>query len=170
LATSWSLPSRRARGIRVIIDLVVNHTSDQHPWFQKARREPQSKYRNYYCWSKKRPAGADQGMVFLGFQQSTWTYDRQAHAYYYHRFYDFQPDLNTENPAVQEEIRKVMGFWLQLGVSGFRVDAVPFIIESRPGKEPPIFRFAYLRELHEFLQWRTGDGQVWLPENIHRTA
>jgi maltose alpha-D-glucosyltransferase / alpha-amylase len=156
----------RARGIRVIIDLVINHTSDQHPWFQAARGDATSKYRDYYCWSKKKPAGAHQGMVFPGVQTSTWTYDREARAYYYHRFYKFQPDLNIENPAVQEEIRKIMGVWLQLGVSGFRVDAVPFIIESSPGQERPRMRFDYLRELHDFLQWRTGDAILLAEANI----
>jgi maltose alpha-D-glucosyltransferase/alpha-amylase len=156
----------RARGIRVIIDLVINHTSDQHPWFQAARRDPGAKYRDYYYWSKKKPAGANKGMVFPGVQKSTWTYDREARAYYHHRFYEFQPDLNTENPAVQEEIRKIMGFWLQLGVSGFRVDAVPFIIETRPGQELLTMRFDYLRELHDFLQWRTGDAILLAEANV----
>lgn len=156
----------RARGIRVIIDLVINHTSDQHPWFQAGRRDPRSKYRDYYCWSQKRPAGANRGMVFPGVQKSTWTYDREARAYFYHRFYDFQPDLNIENAAVQEEIRKIMGCWLQLGVAGFRMDAVPFVIESTPGKEPAIKHFDYLRELHDFLQWRTGDGILLAEANI----
>jgi maltose alpha-D-glucosyltransferase/alpha-amylase len=155
-----------ARGIRVIIDLIINHTSDQHPWFQAAHRDPRSKYRDYYCWSKRKPAGADTGMVFPGVQQSTWTYDRMARAYYHHRFYEFQPDLNTENPAVQEEIRKIMGFWLQLGVAGFRVDAVPFIIETTPGQGAPTLRFEYLRELHDFLQWRTGDAILLAEANI----
>jgi maltose alpha-D-glucosyltransferase/alpha-amylase len=156
----------RARGIRVIIDLVINHTSDQHPWFQEARRDPRSNYRHYYCWSKTKPKGADTGMVFPGVQQSTWTYDRVARAYYHHRFYAFQPDLNTEHPALQEEIRKIMGFWLQLGVSGFRVDAVPFIIETIPGQGSPLMRFDYLRDLHDFLQWRTGDGILLAEANI----
>lgn len=156
----------RARGIRVIIDLVINHTSDRHLWFQSARQDPRSKYRDYYHWSKRKPRGAHQGMVFPGVQQSTWTYDRQARAYYHHRFFAFQPDLNTENPAVQEEIRKIMGFWLQLGVSGFRVDAVPFIIETMPGQESPLMRFDYLRELHDFLQWRTGDAILLAEANI----
>src|SRR4026209_2022500 len=95
----------KQRGIRVIIDLVINHTSDQHPWFKQARRDPQSRYRDYYCWSKKKPAGANRGMVFPGVQKSTWSRDKAAGLWYYHRFYDFQPDLNIENPAVQEEIR-----------------------------------------------------------------
>jgi maltose alpha-D-glucosyltransferase/alpha-amylase len=156
----------QARGIRVIIDLVINHTSDQHPWFQQARRDPRSKYREFYLWSKTKPKGADKGMVFPGVQQTTWTYDRQARAYYHHRFHAFQPDLNTESPAVQEEIRKIMGFWLQLGVSGFRVDAVPFIIETTPGQGSPLMRFDYLRDLHDFLQWRTGDGILLGEANI----
>jgi maltose alpha-D-glucosyltransferase / alpha-amylase len=171
----------RQRGIRVIIDLVINHTSDKHPWFQAARKDERSQYRDYYYWSKKKPPGASKGMVFPGVQKATWSYDKEARAYYHHRFYAFQPDLNTENPAVQEEIRKIMGFWLQLGVSGFRVDAVPFIIETVPRadyhrkvarqqrrKPPhkPQMRFHYLRELHDFLQWRTGDGILLAEANI----
>ncbi|HXU06510.1 MAG TPA: alpha-amylase family glycosyl hydrolase, partial [Polyangia bacterium] len=127
----------RARGIRVIIDLVINHTSDRHPWFQQARRDPTSRFRDYYCWSPKRPPGANRGMVFPGVQKSTWTFDRGARAWYFHRFYDFQPDLNIQNPAVKEEIRKVMGYWLQLGVAGFRVDAVPFVLEEAPRGRGP---------------------------------
>ena len=119
------------RGIRVIIDLVVNHTSNEHPWFQEARRDPNSKYRDWYVWSKKRPAGSNKGMVFPGVQKSTWTRDPVAKQWFFHRFYDFQPDLNTSNPAVQAEILKIMGFWIQLGVSGFRMDAVPFVIGTK---------------------------------------
>jgi maltose alpha-D-glucosyltransferase/alpha-amylase len=154
------------RGIRVIVDLVINHTSNQHPWFREARRDRRSRFRDYYCWSKKKPAGANKGMVFPGTQKSTWSYDSEAREYFYHRFYDFQPDLNIENPAVQEEVRKIMGYWLQLGVSGFRVDAVPFVIESIPGKGPPRKSFHYLRELHDFLQWRTGDAILLAEANI----
>jgi maltose alpha-D-glucosyltransferase / alpha-amylase len=90
----------KQRGIRVLIDLVVNHTSDQHPWFKQARSDPNSKYRNWYVWSKKKPPHANKGMVFPGVQKTTWTYDREAKAWYFHRFYDFQPDLNTSNPEV----------------------------------------------------------------------
>jgi maltose alpha-D-glucosyltransferase/alpha-amylase len=158
----------KMRGIRVIMDLVINHTSDQHPWFQQARRDPSSRYRDYYCWSKKKPRGANKGMVFPGVQKSIWTYDREARMYYYHRFYDFQPDLNIENPAVQEEIRKIIGCWVQLGVSGFRVDAVPFVIESVPGKGKGVQHFDYLRELHDVLQWRSGDGVLLAEANIVR--
>ena len=164
----------RHRGIRVIIDLVINHTSDQHPWFQAARRDPESQFRDYYYWSKTKPKGADKGMVFPGVQTTTWTWDKEAKAYYHHRFYPFQPDLNTQNPAVREEIRKIMGFWLELGVSGFRVDAVPFIIESVPAASKkraeragkPRMDFGYLRDLHNFLQWRSGDGILLAEANI----
>jgi len=93
----------RQRGIRVIIDLVVNHTSDQHDWFRQARRSKDSPYRDWYVWADRKPANAGKGMVFPGVQKSTWTHDRQAGAWYFHRFYDFQPDLNTSNPLVQAE-------------------------------------------------------------------
>jgi maltose alpha-D-glucosyltransferase/alpha-amylase len=92
------------RGIRVIIDLVVNHTSDEHPWFVSARSAPDSPYRDWYIWSETEPADRRQGMVFPGEQSETWTYDRKGRAWYYHRFYDFQPDLNFANPAVRAEV------------------------------------------------------------------
>jgi maltose alpha-D-glucosyltransferase/alpha-amylase len=114
----------KQRGIRVLIDLVINHTSNEHPWFQQARRDGQSQYRDWYLWSKKRPPQSNKGMVFPGVQKSTWSYDAVAKQWYFHRFYDFQPDLNTSNPAVQAEILKIMGFWIQLGVSGFRMDEI----------------------------------------------
>ena len=91
----------KQRGIRVLIDLVVNHTSDQHPWFQSARSDPDSPYRDWYVWSKKKPANADEGMIFPGVQESTWTRDEKAGEYYFHRFYKYQPYLNTSNPHVQ---------------------------------------------------------------------
>ena len=158
----------KKRGIKVIIDLVVNHTSDRHPWFQVARREKESRYRRFYIWSKKRPPTWNEGMVFPGVQRSTWTYDREAREYYHHRFFDFQPDLNMDNPEVRMEIRRIIGFWLELGVAGFRVDAVPFIIESTPG--PPAWktemRFDYLAEMRQFLQWRSGDAILLGEANV----
>jgi hypothetical protein len=111
------------RGIKVIIDLVVNHTSDEHPWFRSAVSSPDSPYRDWYVWSAEEPSDRRQGMVFPGEQDETWTWHEQAGAWYYHRFYDFQPDLNAANPAVRAEIKKIMAFWLQLGVAGFRIDA-----------------------------------------------
>jgi len=156
----------KQRGIRVIIDLVVNHTSDQHPWFKDARKSERSKYRDYYLWSKKRPKDFDEGMVFPGVQKTTWTFDSVAKAYYYHRFYDFQPDLNTSNPAVQAEIRKIMGFWLQLGVAGFRMDAIPFVIETKGAGKKHVEQFGMLRDMREFLQWRQGDAIVLAEANV----
>jgi maltose alpha-D-glucosyltransferase/alpha-amylase len=157
----------KQRGIRVLIDLVINHTSNEHPWFQQARRDPNSKYRDWYVWSKKKPLHANEGMVFPGVQKSTWTFDSQAKAWYFHRFYDFQPDLNTSNPEVQAEILKIMGFWIQLGVSGFRMDAVPFIISTKgPQVRRPEEQYEMLREFREFLQWRRGDCIVLAEANV----
>ncbi len=154
-------------GMRVLIDLVVNHTSDQHLWFQQARKDPKSKYRDYYVWSKKRPHTHDEGMVFPGVQKTTWTFDTAAKAYYFHRFYRFQPDLDTSNPAVQAEIRKIMGFWLQLGVSGFRMDAIPFVIESKGAEKARHPRqYSMLRDIREFLQWRRGDAVILAEANV----
>jgi len=157
----------KQRGIRVIIDLVVNHTSNEHPWFDEARRDPNSKYRDWYVWSKKKPSRAHEGMVFPGVQKSTWSYDAQAKAWYFHRFYDFQPDLNTSNPEVQAEILKIMGFWIQLGVSGFRMDAVPFIIATKGADvKKPEQQYDMLRSFREFLQWRQGDCIVLAEANV----
>ncbi len=157
----------KQRGIRVLIDLVVNHTSDEHPWFKQARKDPDSKYRDWYVWSKRKPPRAHHGMVFPGVQKSTWSYDHEAKAWYFHRFYDFQPDLNTSHPEVQAEILKIMGFWIQLGVSGFRMDAVPFVIATKgPTVRKPEEQYDMLRMLREFLQWRQGDCIVLAEANV----
>jgi maltose alpha-D-glucosyltransferase/alpha-amylase len=157
----------KQRGIRVIIDLVVNHTSDQHAWFQEARRDPKSMHRDWYVWSKKKPRDSNKGMVFPGVQKSTWSYDSLARAWYFHRFYDFQPDLNTSNPHVQAEILKIMGFWIQLGVSGFRMDAVPFVIATKgPQVHKPVEQYEMLRVMREFLQWRQGDAVILAEANV----
>jgi maltose alpha-D-glucosyltransferase/alpha-amylase len=155
------------RGIRVLMDLVVNHTSDQHPWFREACRNPKSNYRNWYVWSAKKPKNADSGMVFPGVQKSTWTWEKNARCYYFHRFYDFQPDLNTAHPEVQAEILKIMGFWLQLGVDGFRMDAVPFVIAKKGANQ---FRSAeqydMLRSFSEFLTWRKSGAIILGEANV----
>ncbi|HEU0148058.1 MAG TPA: alpha-amylase family protein [Bradyrhizobium sp.] len=157
----------KQRGIRVIIDLVVNHTSDQHPWFKEARRAPDSRYRDWYVWADKKPANADSGVVFPGVQKSTWSHDKEARAWYFHRFYDFQPDLNTSNPEVQAEILKIMGFWIQLGVSGFRMDAVPFVIATKGANvKKPTEQYDMLRTFREFLQWRKGDAIILAEANV----
>jgi len=155
------------RGIRVIIDLVVNHTSDAHPWFRDARSSPDSPYRDWYVWADKKPANANTGMVFPGVQKSTWTRDKEAGAWFFHRFYDFQPDLNTANPHVQAEILKIMGFWIQLGVSGFRMDAVPFVISTKgPKVRKPVEQYDMLRSFREFLQWRQGNAIILAEANV----
>ncbi|WP_448207560.1 alpha-amylase family protein [Azospirillum sp. sgz302134] len=157
----------KQRGIRLIIDLVINHTSDQHPWFQAARKDPNSKHRNWYVWSDKKPPNADEGMVFPGVQKTTWSWDKEAEAYYFHRFYDFQPDLNTSNPEVQAELLKIMGFWIELGVSGFRMDAVPFIISTKGADvKKPVEQFDMLRMFREFVQWRCGDAMLLAEANV----
>ena len=155
------------RGIRVIIDLVVNHTSDAHPWFRDARSSPDSQHRDWYVWADKKPASANKGMVFPGVQKSTWTHDKEAKAWFFHRFYDFQPDLNTSNPYVQAEILKIMGFWLQLGVSGFRMDAVPFVIAAKGAKiAKPKEDYEMLRTFSQFLGWREGDAIILGEANV----
>ena len=153
-------------GMRVIVDLVVNHTSNRHPWFQQARRDPRSPYRDWYVWSKKRPKDWNQGMVFPGVQKATWTRDPVAGEYYFHRFYEFQPDLNTWNPAVRREISRIMGFWLQLGVSGFRMDAVPFLIEKKGARVEKSQDFGLLHEMRDFLQWRRRDAILLAEANV----
>jgi maltose alpha-D-glucosyltransferase / alpha-amylase len=157
----------RDRGIRVIIDLVVNHTSNQHPWFQSARSDKNSKYRNYYVWSDDPPKDPKAELIFPGVQESIWEYDEQAGAYYLHRFYKEQPDLNTANPEVCEEIRKIMGFWLELGVSGFRVDAAPYLIEPlgiEDAKHGELHNL--LSQMREFVSERRGDGVLLAEANV----
>jgi len=157
----------KRRGIKVIIDLVVNHTSNQHQWFQNACRDKDSPHYSWYVWSKKRPSDWNQGMVFPGVQKGTWTYNKEAREFYFHRFFNFQPDLNMDNPEVRTEIRRIMGYWLELGVAGFRVDAVPFIIETpAPGKKKPVMQYHYLGEMRKFLQWRRGDAILLGEANV----
>jgi maltose alpha-D-glucosyltransferase/alpha-amylase len=117
------------RDLRIIADLVLNHTSDQHPWFQKSRSDPHSKYRDYYVWSETDRKYSQARIIFLDTEASNWTFDEVAQLYYWHRFYASQPDLNYDNPAVQQEMRQVMKFWLDMGIDGFRADAVPYLIE-----------------------------------------
>jgi maltose alpha-D-glucosyltransferase / alpha-amylase len=157
----------RQRGIRLLLDLVVNHTSDEHPWFVSAREDPASPYRDWYVWSEAEPSDRRQGMVFPGEQDETWTFDKLAGQWYFHRFYDFQPDLNWSNPAVREEIRKVMTFWLQMGAAGFRIDAAPFVLEQiSPGVDPGPKDFGILDEWREDVQWHTGDAVLLCEANV----
>jgi maltose alpha-D-glucosyltransferase / alpha-amylase len=123
------LDAAHERGLRVVTDLVMNHTSDQHPWFQEARRDPHSPYRDYYVWSDTDDKYRETRIIFLDTELSNWTYDEVAGQYFWHRFYSSQPDLNYDNPAVHEEMFKIMRYWLDMGVDGFRADAVPYLYE-----------------------------------------
>jgi trehalose synthase len=160
----------RDRGMRVIADLVVNHTSDQHPWFKAARSRRDSPYRDYYVWRDEPPQEQEE-VIFPDQEESVWEHDEKSGQYYLHRFYKHQPDLNVTNPAVRDEIAKVMGFWLELGLSGFRVDAVPFFLETT-GVDDHEHDFAdphaYLRDLRSFLGRRRGDGVLLGEVNLPR--
>ncbi len=123
------LSAAHSRGLRVLIELVVNHTSDQHPWFVDARSSRDSRYRDYYSWSDSPDLYSGARIIFLDTETSNWAWDPVSRSYYWHRFYSHQPDLNYNNPAVVEEIWKVMKFWLEMGIDGFRVDAVPYLFE-----------------------------------------
>lgn len=124
------LKEAHRRGIRVITELVVNHTSDQHPWFQKSRRaKPGSPWRDFYVWSDTPEKYADARIIFKDFETSNWAWDPLAKAYYWHRFYSHQPDLNFDNPAVHDALFKVLEFWMDLGVDAFRLDAIPYLYE-----------------------------------------
>ena len=119
-----------ARGLRVITELVINHTSDQHPWFKRARAaKPGSAHRNFYVWSDTDELYKDTRIIFLDTEKSNWTWDDEAQAYYWHRFYSHQPDLNFDNPRVLEAVLDVMRYWLDMGVDGLRLDAIPYLIE-----------------------------------------
>jgi len=157
----------RERGIRIVLDLVVNHTSDEHPWFVSARSNADSPFRDWYVWSAEEPPNRLQGTVFPGEQRETWTFDDQAQAWYFHRFYEFQPDLNWSNPDVRAEIAKVMGFWLQLGASGFRIDAAPFVLEQvSPGIDAGPQDFSILESWRQEAQWQQGDSVLLCEANV----
>ncbi|MGP1355434.1 alpha-amylase family protein [Roseicyclus sp.] len=149
----------RDRGIRVIADLVVNHTSAEHPWFRSARSDRNSPYRDWYVWRDQIPEKGPDGLVFPDAEDSNWEWDETAGQYYLHRFYRHQPDLNIANPEVRTEIRKIVGFWLQIGLAGFRVDAVPFLLETDGiAGQADIAPHDWLRDLRSFIGRRSGDA------------
>jgi trehalose synthase len=168
-----AIRTARDRGIRVIIDLVVNHTSDQHPWFVSSRSGKDSPHRDWYVWVDEPPARPKLEPVFPDQEKSAWQYDRKTKQYYLHHFYHYQPDLNVTNPLVRDEIAKVIGFWLALGISGFRVDAVPFLLDTvgEPSSALP-HPHDFLRSLRAFLGRRSGEGillgEVNLPHDQQR--
>ncbi|MDQ3536299.1 MAG: alpha-amylase family glycosyl hydrolase, partial [Bacteroidota bacterium] len=135
------------RGLKVITELVLNHTSDQHPWFQRARQAKKgSSHRDYYVWSDDPNKYNEVRIIFKDFEASNWTFDPVAQSYYWHRFFHHQPDLNFDNPKVQQEVFKAIDFWLDMGVDGFRLDAVPYLFE-REGTN-----CENLPETHQFLK------------------
>ncbi len=140
------LNAAHARGIKVIADLVVNHTSDQHPWFQEARRSPTSPKRDYYVWGDDPERYSDVRIIFTDTETSNWAWDPIAGRHFWHRFFSHQPDLNYDNPAVQQEMLDIVSFWMEMGLDGFRCDAVPYLFE-RDGTN-----CENLPESHEFLR------------------
>ncbi|WP_157248701.1 alpha-amylase family protein [Nonomuraea typhae] len=153
------------RGLRVIADLVVNHTSDRHPWFKQARSAKDNPYRDWYVWSDTPEPDDPEQVVFPDKENSFWEFDKKSGQYYLHSFYKHQPDLNVANPEVRDEIARILGFWMELGLSGFRVDAVPFLIENVNPKLPSPHDF--LADLRAFMGRRDGGsillGEVNLP-------
>jgi maltose alpha-D-glucosyltransferase/alpha-amylase len=152
----WLIQEAHARGLRVITDLIVNHTSDQHPWFTKSRASRDDPKRNWYVWSDSDQRYSEARIIFLDVERSNWTLDPQTGQYYWHRFYTFQPDLNFDNPEVQQVMLEVMRFWLNKGVDGFRVDAVPYLYEREGTScENLPETHAYLKRMRRLIetQW-----------------
>lgn len=152
------LDAAEERGIRVIIDLVLNHTSVDHPWFQEARKDKHSKYRKYYIWLDKKPANPNEDIIFAHHQNGNWEYDQVAGQYYYHTFYQHQPDLNISNPDVQKEIQYILHFWLRLGIAGFRMDAVPHMLKEKGHEKFGGDPFQFLRDIRFFVEEQRKDS------------
>ncbi len=152
------------RNMRIVIDLVINHTSDQHPWFQASREDPEGPYGDYYVWSDTDEKYEDVRIIFVDTEESNWAFDPIRRQFYWHRFFSHQPDLNFENPKVHDEIFDVVRFWADLGVDGFRLDAIPYLYETDGGSgesEPETHRFvAKLREMVD----REYPGRVLIAE------
>jgi trehalose synthase len=157
----------RESGIRVIADLVVNHTSNEHPWFRAARRSRDSPFHDFYVWRDEKPDEKPGDVVFPDQESSNWAFEEEVERWYMHSFYSHQPDLNVANPEVRDEIAQTVGFWLQQGLSGFRVDAVPFLIEP-PGSDertrPDPHKL--LRDLRSYIGRRAGDAVLMGEVNL----
>ena len=161
------LDEAHKRGLRVITEIVLNHTSDQHPWFQRARRAPAgSRYRDWYVWSDDPNRYKDARIIFRDFEQSNWTWDPVAGQYYWHRFYSSQPDLNYDNPEVRREMLRTVEYWLDLGVDGLRLDAVPYLIEREGTScENLPETHEYLKELRRHVDARFDDRMLLAEAN-----
>ena len=158
------LEAAHARNIRLIMDLVINHTSDQHPWFQAARSDRNSPYRDYYVWSDTDKKYSQARIIFVDTEKSNWTWDESAGQYFWHRFYSSQPDLNFDNPAVRAELIHIIRFWLDLGVDGFRVDAAPYLFEREGTScENLPETHAFLKEIRSFVD-QNYPGRILLCE------
>ena len=159
------LEEAHKRNLKVITELVINHTSDQHPWFQRARKAPKSSpERDFYVWSDDPKKYKDVRIIFQDFETSNWTWDPVAHQYYWHRFFHHQPDLNYDNPLVQEEIFSILDYWCEMGVDGFRLDAVPYLFEreNTNGENLPETH-AFLKKLRAHIDTKYP-GTVFLAE------
>ena len=133
--------------MKLLTELVLNHTSDEHEWFKRAKRsKPGSVYRDYYVWSDTPDKYNDTRIIFTDYETSNWTWDKEAKAYFWHRFFSHQPDLNFENPKVQQEVFKILDYWLKMGVDGFRLDAIPYLFEEEGTNNEN------LPKTHEFLK------------------
>jgi len=148
------------RGMRIIADLVMNHSSDQHPWFQASRSDPDGPYGDYYVWSDSDEPYSEARIIFVDTEKSNWTWDPVREQFYWHRFFSHQPDLNYENPAVQSEMIDVLKFWLDLGIDGFRLDAVPYLFEElgHNGENHP--------KTHEFLKRVRREVDALYPDRV----
>ena len=162
------------RGIKVIADLVINHTSDQHPWFKASRREKDPEknyYRDFYVWRPDDPGDTSDQVVFPDEEDSIWELDERTGEYYLHHFYKHQPDLNLDHPAVVDEIMRTVGFWLQLGLDGFRVDGVPFFEQSAEATGSPEYvvdPHRFMKQLRDFLSRRNGSAMMLGEVNLSR--
>ncbi len=152
--------SAHQRGMRVIIDFVMNHTSDQHPWFQESRKDPDGPYGDYYMWADDDKQYPDARIIFVDTEASNWTFDPVRKQYFWHRFFSHQPDLNYENPAVQEEIISALKFWLDLGIDGFRLDAVPYLFAAEGTN------CENLPATHEFLRRVRKEIDAQYPDTV----
>ncbi len=155
------------RGLRIITELVLNHTSDQHPWFQAARRAPAgSRKRNYYVWSDTPKRYADTRVIFTDTESSNWAWDPLAKAYYWHRFFTHQPDLNFDNPRVERAVTRVMKFWLDQGVDGLRLDAIPYLIEREGTSGENLYEtHEVIRRIRRVIDERYADRMLLAEAN-----